>query len=290
MKKYCVIPFLVVVLLVTAWGLSLARDFTDEDVAKMIAEAPGPQNYPQAGALVLLSQKSIRFEENGTAVADEYLVAKILQDRGKYKYADIKRRYDKDTDSIVVIKAFSHLADGTIQEVEKKAINDITPAALANAAIYANIMQKVVSFPGIAPGVTIELKLRKYSQAPEEGEEIFLWDTDLFQGDEPISYKEISVTAPAKMPITYEVQNEALNHEVVEADAYVTHTWSIDNAAQIMPEPNMPELSKIAPRLIYTSADSWNKVGSWFAGKFYSHVKTGGEIKGSNKSVAQRRG
>jgi len=287
MKKYTVIPLFLAIFIIAASGVAIAREFTEQDIARMIADAPGPETYPQASALVLLSRKHVRCDSKGAVVADEYLVVKILQDRGKFKYADLKRRYDKESDSIVVLKAVTHLQDGTIQEVQQKAINDISPSELANAAVYANIMQKVVSFPGIAPGVTIELKLRKFSKAPEEGEEHFVWNTELFQGDEPISYKEVSVTTPVEMPVTYEVQNAEITHELTEADGFVTHTWSKSDATQIMPEPNMPSYSKIAPRLIYTTADSWEHIGSWFADKFYQHVKTDKEIKAKAKELTE---
>jgi len=277
MKLKCINIFLTLVLIIAS--SAMAREFTDEDIEQMVESAPGPEMFPQAGVLILLDKMDINVAEDMSVIADEHIVVKILQDRGKFSYGDIKRRYNRDSDSIVVIKAVTHLPDGSIREVEQKAINDITPAALANASIYSNIRQKVVSFPAIAPGVTVELKLRRYSSAPEEGEKSYVWGTDLFQDDEPISYKELSVKTPESVPVKFTYQNEGVNHSVDSLDGFISHTWWTDGANQIISEPFMPEIIKVAPRIIYTSADSWSEVGTWFSEKFYTHVQTDGEIE-----------
>ncbi|MBU1319519.1 MAG: DUF3857 domain-containing transglutaminase family protein [candidate division Zixibacteria bacterium] len=288
MRKAVLMIWLAAFIAVMTAGVLYSKEYTVEDVAEMIANAPGPEMFPQAGAAILLQQTTVRFEKDYSAVADEHLVVKILQDRGKNTFGDVKRRYDSESDSLVVIMAVTHLADGTVIEVDPKAINDITPAFLANATVYSNIMQKVVSFSGIAPGVTIELKLRRFSKAPEEDEEIFIWGTGEFQGEEPILHKEMSLTAPSEKPITYKVQNEGIGYETSEADGFVTHRWYEDNSPQIIPEPFMPDYSKIAPRLIYTSATSWEQVGNWVSEKFFSHVEKGGKIEKKAKELTTK--
>lgn len=277
-SKIAILVFLMSLSTVMA-GTSAVKEYTDEEIAEMIANAPGPEQYPQAGSFVLLQQKSVSYNPDFSAVSDEHLVVKILQDRGKNSYGDIKRRYNSDSDSMVVIKAVTHLADGTIMEVEEKAINDLTPPFLSNASMYANIMQKVISFPGIAPGVTIELKLRKFSKGPKEDDELFIWGTGLFRGEDPISYKELSLTVPSSVNITHAIQNDDISYEMSEAGEFLTHRWYVNNALQIISEPFMPDYIKVSPRLIFTNQESWDQVASWFSEKFYGHVITDGDIK-----------
>lgn len=288
MKKLVLIALLASALVLSASVVSFAKDYTEDEIAQMIANAPGPEQYPQAGALILLQQQNVRYAEDYSAVGDELLVVKILQDRGKNDFGDIKRRYNSDSDSLVVIRAVTHLADGSIVDVDPKAINDITPSYLANASMYSNIMQKVISFSGIAPGVTIELRLKRISKAPEEDEEKFIWGTALFQGEEPIAHKELSLTVPSDIPITYKIQNEGIGFEKSEADGFVTYRWDEDNSPQIIPEPFMPDFVKVAPRLIYTSATSWDQVGKWMSDKFFSHVQTDGDIAKKAKELTKK--
>lgn len=246
----------------------------------MVQNAPTAEKYPQAAGVVLLSQRVITINADYSALTEEHLVVKFFQDRARDIYGDLKRRYDKNTDSMVVVKAVTYLKDGRVLPVEAKAINDITPSDLANAAVYSNVMQKVISFPGLAPGVCTELKLRIYSKAPPSAEERFVWGGDLFQGDDPILHKEVNVIVPADVTVKYTYQNEGLDYSTSTENGLTIHTWEINNSPQIINEGYMPKLMKLAPRLIYTNVSDWGQLSSWFAGKFYSHVKTDGTIAG----------
>jgi len=287
MKKLCIVTGVLLLLSVSLLPAAPLRSYSDDDIKQLIADAPGAESYPQASAIVLLKQVHIQYNEDFSAVTDEHLVVKILQDRARSRFGDQKRRYNEENDSIVLIKAVTHLTDGTIIPVEEKAINDITPAFLANAAIYSNVRQRVISFSGIAPGVTVELKLRKYSSAPEEGEEVFIGGTQLFQFDEPILYKEHSLTVPASVEIKYTYQNEGLEYVRSEGEGTVTHSWYVEHSPQIIEELFMPRMIKVAPRLIYSDASDWSGIGDWFAEKFYSHVVTDGKIKKKAKELSK---
>ena len=124
----------------------------------------------------------------------------------------------------------------------------------------------------------MELVLRTYSKAPEKPEELFVWGGDLFQGNDPIQRKELAVIVPQDVTIKYTYQNEGLDYSTTTENGVITHTWQIDNSPQIIQEPFMPKLIKMAPRLIYTNMNDWEQIAKWFAGKFYPHVKTDGAI------------
>ncbi|MGB5106819.1 MAG: DUF3857 domain-containing transglutaminase family protein [Candidatus Zixiibacteriota bacterium] len=277
-KRLFLVTALFAILSMTAPVMAVTRTFSDDEVKTMIAAAPAPEQYPQAGGYTILNQQATTINPDGSGVTDWHMVVKILQERGKEMYGDVKHKYNKDSDSVVVVKALTYLADGTVLPVEAKAIHDLTPAALSNAAIYSNIMQKVVNFPGLAPGVTIELKLRTFHRAPGKDEQQFIWGTDLFQGSDPISFKEVSLTVPEAVKIRYTYQNEGMDYSTSTAEGNITHNWTIQNSTQIISEPFMPPLNRVAPRLVYTDAESWDAVGKWVSGQFFKHVKTDGDV------------
>jgi hypothetical protein len=278
MKKLIPLVIVIMIALLLAQPASALRLYSDEDVAAMVKGAPTEEKFPQAAGVILLSQRITTVNADHSVVRDEHLVVKILQDRGKDQYGDVKRRYNKNTDSMVVVKAVTYLKDGSILPVEAKAINDLTPGDLANASIYSNIMQKVISFPGMAPGVCMELKLRTYAKAPEKPEDFFVWGGDLFQSSDPIMHKEISLVVPQDIIVKYTYQNEGLDYSTTTENGMATHTWQIENSPQIISEGYMPKMIKMAPRLIYTNMNDWGQLSTWFAGKFYSHVKSDGAI------------
>ena len=277
-KRFILVTVLLVLLSLTVSAAAVTKTFSDDDVKAMIASAPKPEQYPQAAGYALINQRATTVNSDGSGVTDFHYVIKILQERGKEQYGDVKQKYNKESDSVVVVKAVTYLADGTVVPVEAKAIHDLTPAALSNAAIYSNIRQKVINFPALAPGVTIELKLRTFHKAPEADGERFVWGTSLFQGQDPISFVETSLRVPESIKLRYTYQNEGMDYTTTTENGFVTHNWTVQNSPQIIPETDMPSMNRIAPRLIYTDAASWDVVGKWMAGQFYKHVKIDGDL------------
>ncbi len=287
-KTFLVILAAAIALSLCASSGAVTKTFTDEEISRLIASAPTAERYPQAAGYTLVNQRATVLNDDGSGTTDWLYVVKILADRGKETLGDVKYKYNKDNDSVVVIKAVTHRADGSIMPVEAKAIHDLTPAGLANAAIYSNIMQKVVNFPAMATGVTIELHLRVFHKAPESDEERFTWGADLFQGFDPIGFKEISLTVPEEFAIRYTYQNEGVDYSTSTENGKVTHNWTATNIAQVISEPSMPDMNRIAPRLVYTNALDWDQIGKWVGAKFYKHVKTDGDI--AKKAAALTKG
>ena len=114
MKKRIYTLAVVVACLFIGLTATQAREFTDADIEQVIATAPSLQEYPQAGAIILIHQTQLSVNPDHSMVKDELMVVKLLQDRARRQFADIKRRYDADNDSVVVIKAVTHLPDGSI--------------------------------------------------------------------------------------------------------------------------------------------------------------------------------
>ena len=259
-------------------SLSAQSDSVTLEILELIEQAPPATQYPDASAMTLKHEQITRVNPDFSSVTDEHLVIKIINDLGKRRYGDQKRKYNVESDTIEVVMARTFDQENNIYTVEEKAINDITPSSLSGASMYSNIMQKVISFPALGKGVTIDLVLRTKSGAPDKDEKVFFWDTDLFQKEDPILSKKRQLILPLDVDIDYTFQNEGVSYTVDTLDNEVIHTWETDFASQIIPEPNMPPMNRIAPRLIYTSAESWNEVGAWFAEKFFKHIDNSPEM------------
>jgi len=231
----------------------------------MVRESPRFSDFPEAGAVVLLEQVVHEVNADGSAVTSEHFLVKILRDRGKTKFADLKRTYNIKTDSMEVVLAQSRKRIGAPLPVEKEAINDITPPELADAAVYADFHQRVISYPGVAPNVCLELKRRTYHKPDETGGRYF-WGMSALQGDEPIMVKEYVVIVPKGWPVRYTTTGTPVQPAVSFQGGKVVYTWRVEKVAQIIPEPHMPP--EMEPRLVYTSCPSWQELGSWLERQF----------------------
>ncbi|MCK4591280.1 MAG: DUF3857 domain-containing protein, partial [Candidatus Latescibacteria bacterium] len=259
-KKVAILAFVLIFLCGLAETLVGQTEYTDEKIRQLVENSPSFSDYPEAGAVILLQQIVHEVGRDGGATTDEHLLIKILRDRGKEKFGDLKRNYNVKTDSMVVLIAHSRKQAGKPIPVEEKAINDITPPELANASIYADFHQKVISYPAVAPNVCVELKRRTFHQADPAGSKYF-WGIASFQTDEPILIKEYVVIVPKGWKFNYTVTRGTIEPAITEKGDKTVYLWRVENVAQIIPEPYMPP--EFAPTLIYTSCPSWEELGRW---------------------------
>ncbi|MCR4439265.1 MAG: DUF3857 and transglutaminase domain-containing protein [bacterium] len=257
-------------------GLCLAAmaaaqtQYTDDDIRRMVRESPRFSEFPEAGAVVLLEQVVHEVNSDGSAVTSEHFLVKILRDRGKTKFADLKRTYNLKTDSMEVLLAQTRRRIGAPIPVEKDAINDITPPEFADAAVYADFHQRVISYPEVAPNMCLELKRRTYHRADETGSKYF-WGIATFQGDEPIMVKEYTVVVPKGLAFSYKATGDVPEPLVSEKGGKKAYTWRVEKAPQIIAEPNMPP--EMEPRLLYSSCPSWEALGMWLGEQFREKVQ-----------------
>lgn len=249
--------------------------YSDDEIRSMVRESPRFSDYPEAGAVILLEQVVHEINGDGSAVTSEHFVVKILHDRGKTKFADLKRTYNLRTDSMEVVAAQSRKRIGAPMPVEKEAINDITPPELTDAAVYADFQQKVISYPGVAPNVCLELKRRTYHKADETGSNYF-WGVSTLQTDEPIMVKEYAVVVPNGWELRYATTGASLQPTVSSRGDKTVYLWRVEKVAQIIPEPYMPP--EIEPRLVYSSCPSWRALGSWLQQQFREKLEPSAPI------------
>ena len=247
--------------------------YSEAEVQDLIENAPTAADYPQASAVILLNQKILTIHEDGSSTLDEHLLIKILKHRGKQKYGDQKRKYNAKSDSIQVIRAVTHKPGGKVIAVESKAINDITPLELTSASVYANIKEKVISFPALSPNTVMELKLRKVSKAPKDSTDRNYWGMVGFQTDDPILRKEFVLIVPKNQDANFSFLHKQVQPEetTLGDDRYV-YNWRVEKSPQIITEPNMPPFEDFIPLLVFSSEKQWPVVGKWLGTKFFKHV------------------
>ncbi len=273
MKSIFKIGAVLFLLLFAVFTVRAQHHYSEADVQDIIENAPSAADYPQASAVILLEQKILTVQEDGSSTLDEHLLIKILKHRGKQKYGDQKRKYDANTDSIRVLLAVTHKPSGKIVAVEKKAVNDITPPELADASVYANIQEKVISFPAVTPGAVLELKLRQFSKAPKDSADRHYWGMVGFQTDDPILTKEFVLVVPKDRDARYVFLHRKVEPEETELPSSYVYSWRIQKSPQIISEPYMPPFEDFIPLLVFSSEKQWDSVGRWLAGKFYKHAK-----------------
>jgi len=268
------------------WGVVLilcvaAAGFGQEKIEDIIKNAPARGKYPDSSAVLVRSSQTFSLDESGTRTEGYFRALKVFTLTGREKFSDFRIPYDKNEEKIEVRVARTYKGDGTPVDVEDKAINDLTPPALAEADLYANILHRVLSFSAVDPGSVLVVDYEKVREKAGDVEGVVL-----FQFDEPVVEKELAVIIPGDRTLKYKVIGLAAGFEEKEAGAGAEagaerkiYRLAAQNSAQIKPEEYMPPLEEIASRAVFSTFADWKAAARVFAGSFYRAAVPSQEVK-----------
>lgn len=251
--------------------------WTDEAVQRLIENAPGEAEYPDAAAVFLKLEDTVEIDADGSMHAWRNSLTKVLTLMGRETYSNRTFLYNSDESTLSMAKGVTVRSTGRAVEVEKDAVNDVTPAFLQGATMYANVLEKVISFPVAGPGSTMELRLEETRTPPRDGS----FSGVVYLGsDDPTLDAAFTLRYPADRPVP---GNLAIAGAIGDITINKTSksgelSFSTADVPGIVPEENMPPATELYPRVIYTSYGSWDEVAAFLAGEFFPHVQTDGAV------------
>ncbi len=276
---------LITALLILALAAPLAwsDQWRDVDVTKLREDAPDAEEYPEASALFLKIQKLIDVADGGAVTTYRNVLTKTLTLKGRENYANQSFYYDADREEIELVKGVTIRRTGREVEVEPDAINDVTPAFLEGATMYANVVQKVFSFPVVGKGSTMELQLVTRTEPAPDGS---FSGIEFLRSEDPILDKEVALTVPGDVTVTKAVVpgDAGLGDAETEFDDLV---WRVRDVPGLTPEERMPPSEELYPRVVYTSYEDWQGPAAFFADAFYPHVQTAGDVHARASEVTE---
>ena len=253
-------------------GLAIPA-LAQESVEEIVRKAPARGKYPDASAIVVRLDQEFRLAEGGTKSEDYSLVLEIFSVRGREKFSDFRIPFDKGTDTVNLAYARTYKPDLTPVDVEKGAINDLTPPNLAQADMYANVLHRVLSFPAVDPGSCLAVKYRKESRGGSGN----LDEVVSFQNDEPVLRKRLRIVAPAGKTLKHRVSGLSTGLTEERTPEGLVYMIEVSNSAQIRSEEFMPPRAEVAARIVFTTAADWNEAARPFTGSFFGALKRSGE-------------
>ena len=273
--KRIVVSLVVLALAATA---GLAEQWLDTDVEGLIENAPDKEDYPDASAVFLKIQETSDVAEDGSVVIMRNKLIRILTLRGRERYSNQSFLFNEELSALSLVKGVTVTKLGRVKEVEEDAINDVTPAFLTGASMYANVLEKVVSFQAAGSGATMELQLREDHDAAVDGSYSGI---EYMGAEDPVSAASFTIRYPedahAPSSVGYTGSLDT-NTTIARAAAPGEIAYSVSNVPALIEEEHMPPATELYPTVIYSSYVSWEQPAAFFAGEFFPHVEIGGEI------------
>ncbi len=243
------------------------EDITDPYIRDLIKTSPGQAEYPDAGAIVLLNEETFRILSDYTAIEELHILIKILNDRGKAKYGEVKLGYDSTYEKIEVEYARTIKPDGTIISVGAKHIRDISE--YPEYPLYSNARLRIISMPELTEGAVIEYKAIKYINKLINGKEFC--ENYPIQGFEPYLNQRVNLIIPDGYNVNIESYNPgyveyalSFSPRIERVEDGIKYTWEFNNVPEIISEPSMSPYIEITPYLCISSLDDWQEVYNWW--------------------------
>jgi tetratricopeptide (TPR) repeat protein len=262
----------------------------DAAVAALITSAPSQADYPQAGALILLSEETTEITVDNRELTRLHYIIKILNERGKEKFAEMPTSYDSTYEKVTLEYARTVTPDGRVLEVGSRHIRDMSK--YMNFPLYSNARVQIISFPELVEGSTIEYAVR-IERNQLINKEDFVSGNSL-QTSEPVVSPTYDLVVPAGRKIFLKPINQVYNDfgaqispRIENAAGKTSYRWRFKNIPQIIPEPNMPASTEINPAFIFSTFKDWRQVYEWWWSLAQDKIKADGSIKARVKELTK---
>jgi len=235
----------------------------DDEVTRLIRNAPSPESYPDAGIINLLDEDIVEVYQDGRSKETFHVVFKIMNERGKDN-SDIEIGYNSRTETPSIIYARTITAEGKIIPLNENAVKVVTP--YSSYPSYSDYKQLTFSMPGVIVGSIIDYKIVKEKQKPEiEGK---FSNEFYFQGYDPTYLCRYEVITPGDMMLKHLVLNPIkgvqLSPKIIHGGNKKTYLWEYKNIPQMIKEKSMPPTDELAFRILVTTMNSWEEFSNWW--------------------------
>jgi len=261
------------------WTLALlisfsAAGFGQEKIEDIVKSAPVRGKYPDSSAVLVRSSQTFTLEKNGARTEAYFRILEVFTLAGREKFSDFRIPYDKNEEKVDILLARTYKGDGTPVDVEEKAINDLTPPALAEADLYANILHRVLSFSAVDPGSVLVVEYKKEREKAGNVEGVVL-----FQFDEPVVRKELKVIIPGDKILKYKILGLSAQFEEETVEGRKVYRLVAGDSPQIKPEEYMPPLAEIASRAVFSTFPDWKEAARAFSDSFFNAAAPTRQVK-----------
>ncbi|MFB9844105.1 DUF3857 domain-containing protein [Mucilaginibacter ginsenosidivorans] len=216
--------------------------FEEPDIDAIIKNAPAATDYPDDNFVMLDKETQRIVYENGGSEDKNFLVAKILTQKGIESW----KQYDIDTDNG---------QDLTVEtaEVIKANGNKIPAERNDGSLVFTNLE--------VGDVVNIRYKTENYFKGRLASH---FWDTFYFTMGYPCVNSKYSLLISKNKKFSYKFSRQVIEPQKTSADEFDMYVWKDSKSKSLEYEDKMPALDDVANILYLTSIPDWKFVSDWY--------------------------
>ena len=241
---------------------------TPEKLKNQLAAATA-EKYPNAETVTVYDGEYVTYTPDGLMERTNEFCIKVLTESGRKSLRRLSFEFDGRYGAYTVPRAAIVKPDGTRIEIDvKKNVSVAISSSSIGSSIYS-AEDKVLTLtaPGLEIGDALHLTLKyKTFKTPFPG---MFCAVFALQSDDPVLFAEVTVDAPAKLPLRSVAVKSAVAgtvkyHGEKRENGRIVYRWTAENVPQLIPEPNMPPLRSVAQRLLISTVKDWKDISRWY--------------------------
>jgi tetratricopeptide (TPR) repeat protein len=242
--------------------------------------------YVHEDALFLVDSTYVRVQKSGLSSRLHQQVVKVLNPRGVDAFRMMPITYSPDRQEVRILKARVLKADGSVVESYGESERNINEPW---TGMYYDARAKVLTFPSLAPGDTLELTYRLDDTAQENLLSDYWGDVESVQNVYPKVRFQYLVDMPKERPLYWNKSRLTGVQSAQEAldGGRVLYRWSAKHVAKVVPEPGMPGWAEVAQNLHVSTYQTWEQVGRYWWGLVRDQLQPNAELRQTVDQVLQ---
>lgn len=239
--------------------------------------------YPAAHCVLSRELETIKVKKDGTYNDRDEVFLTILDEKGKAAQQVQQFYMNRNYSRFNVISMEVIRPDGQRAPVDLERNSNITdPSSAARMNIY-DPNQKVMNvfIPGLEPGDTIHYIVEVVNFKPMIKGHFF--GRSLVQQTFPVRQVDLKIELPAGMALHHLVKDRCRDASVTfgkkSLHGSTLYSWRFENVPELVPEPYMPETSRVAMRLLFSTLPDWQAVSEWYYRLVEPRLKVNDDIR-----------
>ena len=238
---------------------SFARPYL-KDLREVAAAAAG--KYAGEDAVQLVELTAVRVLPSGQASRTVQVIRKALTHRG-VEDSRFQIRYAPDREELKIERARVLKADGTVVDGHAEDDDSLHEPW---AGLYYDARARVIGFPGLAEGDTVELVYRVDDVARDNLLSDYFGDLSYLEDVVPKASWEYVLEAPAGRKIFANRVAGLVHTETASASGGTVHRWTAKDVPRVVPEPDMPGWPEVTRYLHVSTYADWEGVSRFWWG------------------------
>ncbi|MGR6874348.1 DUF3857 domain-containing transglutaminase family protein [Pseudomonas sp. HK3] len=221
-------------------------------------------------AEVLYRYRTVNVDANYLDTTTTYTAIRINDSQAAPFYSQFELEFDDYYETLSLDFARVKTESGETHEVHPSTVQVRTAN---NALFYNNRKSLTFSVPKLLKGSVIEYQYTRKTAKPYidnhwfHNELFAVYQRNASTGEyiqDFVNLSTVVVAYPNNLPIKIDAPKlDKIKHSTSSKDNTTTHTFSFSNISKLSIEELMPPSWLHAPRLTFTTLDSWDELGDW---------------------------